>query len=84
MSLRDHLQKVLAEVEQIEIVARQQGGRSAKALVAATQPTKAITQARYRLRLEPLLDDPAYRGARPEGTLTIDDLAPTFELLGAA
>jgi hypothetical protein len=79
---RDHLQKVLAEVEEIGIVARQRGGRSARAWLAALLPTKAVWQARYLVLLEPLLDDPAYRGPRPpEGALTVVDFAPTFELL---
>jgi hypothetical protein len=79
---RNHLQEKLAEVEQIGIVARQQGGRSAKAWLTAILPTKAVWQARYLVFLEPLLDDPAYRGPKPpNGTLTVMDFAPTFELL---
>jgi hypothetical protein len=79
---RDHVQQVLVEVGQIGFVARQAGGKSAESLFAALQPSDAVDQARWLLVLEPLFDDPAFRGPRPvPGTRTVLDLAPLIGIL---
>ena len=57
-------------------------GKSAEGLFAALQPSDAADQARWLLVLEPLFDDPAFRGPRPEpGTRTVRDLAPLIGIL---
>lgn len=83
-SARDHLQSTWATISGLAPFLGLVGGDTAARLVAATQPTQAVTQAQLLLTLEPLLDDPDYAGPKPEAdTVTIYDLARLFEVLGA-